>query len=161
MNGRWANNLLTGSRESSLPACWAGVAGWPLPRRATYTGWGLLTTRRVSCLPDQTKKKKATSCTSGASEMGRGWKVPAVHVCYHSDPYMIDGLCALELELGWTWNVSLETASVAWERLRFMVGRGQPWALPNHDQNWSWATTLSPFLGNSGWVVLGLVYSPR
>lgn len=35
--------------------------------------------------------------------MGRGWRIPAVHVCYHSDPYMIDGLCALKLELGWTW----------------------------------------------------------
>lgn len=73
-----------------------------------------------------TRKKKATSCISGASEMGRGRRVPAVHVCYHSDPYMIDGLCALELELGWTSNVSLETASVAWERLHFMAGGGQP-----------------------------------
>lgn len=45
LNGRWSNTLLTGFPESSLPACWAGGAGWPLPRSAVCTRLGLLTTR--------------------------------------------------------------------------------------------------------------------
>lgn len=36
------------------------------------------------------------------------------------------GLCALKLERGWTSNIILETASAAWEMLRFTVGGGQP-----------------------------------
>lgn len=127
----------------------------------TCTGWGLLTTRSflhslpknkshflyfwcLWCLRDgQRVKSPSCTCLLPFWPLHDRWAV-----CSHA-------------RTGLDFSVSLETTSEAWEMLRFTVGRGQPWALPNHDdQNWSWATTLVPFIRNSGWVVKGLVYSP-